>query len=151
MDGVRAAITGRMGWSGGSVSGSWPAICAISPRPRSNKAQQERNSAVKLGIVEPPSPLQARLSISHRILVLQQRQGICCFVRYNELHVNIMASITHALCCYWLYKCAIYDRLRLSMRRIGKCDIVNFAQQNYRTILPSAGIVDGLPLPQQGH
>src|SRR6266567_9614608 len=71
MDGVRAAITGRMGWSGGSVSGSWPAICAISPRPRSNKAQQERNSAVKLGIVEPPSPLQARLSISHRILVLR--------------------------------------------------------------------------------
>src|SRR6266567_1869417 len=77
MDGVRAAITGRMGWSGGSVSGSWPAICAISPRPRSNKAQQERNSAVKLGIVEPPSPLQARLSISHRILVLQLELGFC--------------------------------------------------------------------------
>src|SRR6266704_1796472 len=81
MDGVRAAITGRMGWSGGSVSGSWPAICAISPRPRSNKAQQERNSAVKLGIVEPPSPLQARLSISHRILVLEG-------ARLKEVHLE---------------------------------------------------------------
>src|SRR5260370_33653254 len=38
----------------------------------SNKAQQERNSAVKRVIVEPLSASQALLSISHRKLVLQQ-------------------------------------------------------------------------------